>query len=271
LDVSVKDALDMASWYAWQCQSFAYSPLRGYGFTAVWPEDTNGDGNYETGYWQLGYNGILEVYGNSNIHLKNFQPPDYVTPPSINGPTWGDNNTYYQFSACSIDDYGHNVRYRFDWGDGSYTETNTWYANGATEVASHSWSSDGTYAVRVQACCPYTGWTSWSSPIYVSIGVHHWITINAYDAYLGEGWPLAPNVYVDGNFVGTAPVSVYVTRADHTITLDYTTSDPYWGPPVDAHVVSISCMGWYWIGDPTYVYVGAYSDSTVNALYTQWW
>lgn len=167
-DISVKDALDMASWYMWQC-NFIQSPLRGAGFTAVWPMDTNGDGEFEVGPGQQGLNSTLAVYGNANIHLKNFQPSHIVTSPSLSGPTTGYAGVSYQFSAYSIDSYGHNIRYRFDWGDGSpYTETG-WYSNGATVYASHSWSSTGVYSVKVQAQCPNSGWTSWSSPRTITI------------------------------------------------------------------------------------------------------
>ena len=38
-DISVKDALDMASWIMWECDGFLDSPLTGSGFTAVWPMD----------------------------------------------------------------------------------------------------------------------------------------------------------------------------------------------------------------------------------------
>ncbi|MCW4045477.1 MAG: hypothetical protein NWE94_08185, partial [Candidatus Bathyarchaeota archaeon] len=120
-DVSVKAALDYASQQVnWDgCTSFANSPLQGSGFAAVWPMDKDGDGNYEAGTEEIGYHSTLAVYGNSNIHLKNFQPSDIVTVPFVSGPTTGYASTSYQFSTASIDSYGHNIKYRFDWGDGS--------------------------------------------------------------------------------------------------------------------------------------------------------
>ncbi|MCW4043895.1 MAG: hypothetical protein NWE94_00055, partial [Candidatus Bathyarchaeota archaeon] len=116
-DISVKDALDIASNLAWQCNGFLASPLKGAGFTAVWPMDLEPPwGQFEN---YTGTYSTLAVYGNGNIHLKNFQPSDIVTVPFVSGPTTGYASTSYQFSTASIDSYGHNIKYRFDWGDGS--------------------------------------------------------------------------------------------------------------------------------------------------------
>ena len=60
---------------------------------------------------------------------------------------------------------GHNLEYRFDWGDGSYS---SW---SSLATASHSWSSDGTYTIRVQArCATHTSIVSgWSSGLVVNV------------------------------------------------------------------------------------------------------
>lgn len=261
-DISIKDALDMASWYAWQCQSFNYSPLTGDGFTAVWPEDVNGDGTYEV-EGHKGYNCIMEVYGNSNLHLHNLQISDYVTPPSIDGPTYGDANTNYQFSASSLDSEGHNIWYRFYWGDGSYSNTYP-VANGETRIATHSWSADGTYSVTVQACCQNGVWSTYAGPIYVSIGAYHWLTVYACDAYTHV--PCYPEVRIDDQPVGRAPVSVYIPRGDYSVSVDYMTYDSFWGS--DVPVICFLGDSLYWYSYDT-ASVGVYSDTSVTAIYWQ--
>jgi hypothetical protein len=96
---------------------------------------------------------------------------------------------------------------------------------------------------------------------------YYWLTVNAYDAYLGEGYPLDPNVWIDGNYIGTAPVSVYLTADWHTVTVDYgPIYDPYW--PADVYLVGFT--GDYNDYNGNNVYVNLGQDSTVNALYTQW-
>jgi hypothetical protein len=213
-DISVKDALDMASNLQWGCNGFLDSYLINDGFTAVWPMDTDGDGIFEEGPVQQGPHSTLAVYGNANIHLKNFQPPDMVTAPSVSGPTAGYVGVSYQFSASSIDSQGHNIQYRFDWGDGSpYNETG-WYSNGATVNLSHSWGSAGIYTVKVQARCPNSGWSSWSSPRTIAIAVPK-LTVNVYS--LQHGMLYGVPVWIDNVYVGTSPYSGYVTSGSHQI------------------------------------------------------
>jgi hypothetical protein len=153
---SVNAALDAASWQLMN-SSFADSPLRT-GFTVYWSGFDPYDGN------------TLAVFGNGNINLRYYTPPaDVASTPSVSGPAQGVVGISYEFSAFSTNPYGNNVQYRFDWDDGSpYTETG-WYSDGTTAYASHSWSSGGTYNVKVQARCPSSEWSSWSNPETINI------------------------------------------------------------------------------------------------------
>lgn len=225
-DISVKTALDYASHLTWACDNFLDSPLTGDGFTAVWPTDINGDGEFEVGPNQLGAYSTLAVYGNGNIHLKNFQPSDMVTVPCVSGTTVGYASTSYPFSTSSIDSHGHNIQYRFDWGDGSaYTETG-WYSNGATVNVSHSWSSNGLYSVRVQARCPNTGWTSWSDLHYVNIGyLTAQLTTYAYNQY---GTPGYVPLFIDNNYVGTTGSAYTVLLGKRDIYVESPLYDGYY-------------------------------------------
>jgi PKD repeat protein len=73
---------------------------------------------------------------------------DVTTPSTPSGPANGSISYVYSFSSggatCS---QGHNVEFRFDWGDGTIS---SWSSSG---VSSHSWSSAGTYMVKAQARC----------------------------------------------------------------------------------------------------------------------
>ena len=88
------------------------------------------------------------------------------TPNTPSGPSSGQVGESLPFSTggstCS---QGHPVEYRFDWGEGNYS---TW---SSSTSASHSYSSTGTYQVRVQArCSTDTSVTSdWSSAKTVNI------------------------------------------------------------------------------------------------------
>jgi hypothetical protein len=254
-DISVNQALDSASWNFYY-SDFGSSPLKT-GFTAFWWPDMEGDGS------------TMAVYGNGNIHLQQYEP-DYVTTPSLSGPTTGYTGISYEFNASSIDPSGHDIRYIFDWGDGSPQTWTNYHPSNTTVYANHTWTSEGIYSVTVRAQCDNGAWSSWSDPLDINIGnviVYHWLTVNAYDAYLGEGYPLAPNVWIDGNYVGTAPVSAYLPSGWHTVTVDYVVYDPYW--PSYVHLVDFT--GDYYDYENNNAYVNLNDASTVNALYTQWW
>ncbi len=225
-DVSVNQALDSASWQ-FMGSNFGGSPLRT-GFEAVWPLDKNGNGYYyDEGEPQYGYGCTLAVYGNGNIHLKQFTPPpDAPGTPSISGPTTGNPSTYYQFSGFAGDPYAHPVQYRFDWGDGTPYTTTYPRPDGYPGNASHSWSSGGLYSVRVQAKCANSNWGSWSSPIYINIGGQTaQLTVYAYNQYGNPGYvPL----YIDGNYVGTTGYAYTVLLGNRQIYVESPIYDGYY-------------------------------------------
>ena len=86
------------------------------------------------------------------------------TPPS--GPTSGTPGTSYTYSTGgSSSDHGHPPEYRFDWGDGTYSD---WSSSAS---ASKSWSATSTYLVKAQARCEiHTSIVSaWSESLSVNI------------------------------------------------------------------------------------------------------
>jgi hypothetical protein len=86
--------------------------------------------------------------------------------PTVSGPSTGDVGVSYTYTACTIDPEGDNIRYWFDWGDGSVTTTG-WYPSGTEVSLSHSWGSDGGYVVRVKAQDVYGAWSGWSALVVV--------------------------------------------------------------------------------------------------------
>ena len=95
-------------------------------------------------------------------HFYN-RPP--YTPSAPSGPIAVYDYPTYPFYANTTDPDGDDVRYEFDWGDGS-TNMTGWYVSGATASASHSWSSPGTYKVSVRAQ-DAGAWSLWSPSLTV--------------------------------------------------------------------------------------------------------
>jgi hypothetical protein len=242
-DISVNQALDSATAMI-NGQYFRYSSLHT-GFTAYWwhanPETMD--------------DCTMAVYGNGNIHLKNYVPPSHsVAVRSLSGPSSGDIGVSYQFSASAADSQDHEVRYLFDWGDGNQTLTD-YYPSYATVNVNHTWSSQDVFNVKVKAQCENGVWSSWSSPKTIHIGNFYWLYVDAYDDCYG--WELYPYVYVDGEQVGRAPVLVQVTEGWHTVYVE----DPY--------------VYWYLVGLSDGYGNGAsrpiYSDTGITAWYWPMW
>jgi hypothetical protein len=96
------------------------------------------------------------------------------------------------------------------------------------------------------------------------------LTVNAYDAYLGEYYPLEANVYIDNNWVGTTPLQVQLPMGnEYAFSVDYTVYDPYW-PAWDVPIYGFTGdFNGYNINYNTMT-IAMFSESTVNAGYTQW-
>ena len=191
-----------------------------------------GDDNIPSGYaydhlvyvgysgWQAGrpadflllFDGTVQAY-------YAYTEPTAPSQPELSGPSSSMYRTAeYEFTATSSDANEFNsIRYNFDWGDGTSTLTDYHY-NGQTAYASHAWSSTGEKTINVTAQ-DSTG--LWSSPSYLNVTIlQESYEINVY-GYGVEYGDLYPNVWVDGNYAGTAPITGYLAAVgQHTITVD---------------------------------------------------
>jgi hypothetical protein len=93
-------------------------------------------------------------------------PPN--TPSTPSGPTSGIVGTLYTYSTSATDPDNDQVKYTFDWGDGTPSETG-FGASGWTGSARHSWNTAGTYAVKAKATDSKGAESGWSSPLTVTI------------------------------------------------------------------------------------------------------
>jgi M6 family metalloprotease-like protein len=88
-------------------------------------------------------------------------PPD---PPS--GPVTGNTGTSYTYSTGGASsNYTHSLEYRFDWGDGTFSDWSS------STSASKSWNKGGLYSVSTQArCAQHTSVvSSWSGTLSVTV------------------------------------------------------------------------------------------------------
>jgi hypothetical protein len=101
-----------------------------------------------------------------SITITSNRPPDMPTQPS--GPKTGRILVSINYSTTAIDPDGEILKFVFDWGDGTTTETN-YVASGEGASASHSWRAGGMYNVKVMATDVKGASSMWSNPLAVSI------------------------------------------------------------------------------------------------------
>jgi hypothetical protein len=91
------------------------------------------------------------------------------TPDKPYGPTFGIINTIYSFSQSTIDPDDDRIRYRFDWGDGSFSEWSNLIEQGFSFSNNHSWDVIGTYYVKIIAEDSKGKASEWSQSLEIEI------------------------------------------------------------------------------------------------------
>jgi hypothetical protein len=103
--------------------------------------------------------------GNSDALLVKYAPMENQRPNKPSTPTGsskGDPDTEYTFSTSTTDPDGDSIMYKWDWGDGNYSE---WLE---TSEASHTWTTEDKFEIRVIAKDIHGGESEWSDPFVFS-------------------------------------------------------------------------------------------------------
>jgi hypothetical protein len=94
-------------------------------------------------------------------------PPD--TPETPDGPTTGATAIEYTFTTTTTDPEGEDVYYKFDWGDGNFSDWIGPFGSGATGDGSYIWTAAGTYDIKVKAKDINDGESDWSAAHTIDI------------------------------------------------------------------------------------------------------
>ena len=137
-----------------------------------------GQMNYSTDYYwkiiawdNLGASNESPLWNFTTTSTSN-TPPN--TPSKPSGPESGLINVLYNYTTSASDYDGNNVSYGWDWdGDLNVDEWSIWYGSGDTCNISHSWSTPGTYVVRVMSRDIRYAESNWSSSLTVVIVVEN--------------------------------------------------------------------------------------------------
>jgi hypothetical protein len=140
--------------------------------------------------------------------------------------------------------------------------------------ASHSWSSEDEYSVKVKAQCEGGVWSSWSSPHVISIGDsdYHWLNIEAYAWDFYDYDEVYPDIYIQENqpyfddYFGTLPVSVHVSSATYYIEVDEYVWSDYFQQECRVYCIYAEEQGpWYF---QNYADIEVDEDTWVTVVYT---
>jgi len=152
-------------WYAWYVAfGYAVDPdgndCHGAGAVRF---DTKAEGDPSGEGAPRVYNYVRLVRGG----LNDDQAPEKPEKPE--GSTSGESGTEYSYVTSTTDPDGDEVHYKFDWGEGAYSEWLGPYASGEEINVSHVWDSKGSYEIKVKAKDTDGVQSEWSDPLAISM------------------------------------------------------------------------------------------------------
>ena len=125
-------------------------------------------GTYQVKAMATDIKGATSEWSSSlTVKIAANKPPNIPSKPT--GPTSGTSKRSYPYLTSATDPDRDQVKYTYDWGDGT-TFTTVLVKSGTTASVSHSWSQAGTYQVRTMATDSKGGFSGWSSSLTVKIG-----------------------------------------------------------------------------------------------------
>jgi PKD repeat protein len=94
-------------------------------------------------------------------------PPN--TPGKPSGPAIGLTKAIYTYTTNATDINGDLLYYKWNWGDGTYSEWTGPYGSGVLAAATHKWTRLGIYLVSVKVKDSYGAESAWSPALTVLI------------------------------------------------------------------------------------------------------
>lgn len=145
-------------------------------------------------------------------------PPDKPTPE-----TDGDAGLIYFFQTKAVDPDGDQLKYGWDWGDGSQIQWTSFYDSNVTVEMNHTWIKGGIYQIKVKASDGKTE-SGWSEPLQVTmrqavlaignitstIGGNR-INVQIINTGDAKAWNVEWNITISGGFL------VFVPKENGTI------------------------------------------------------
>jgi hypothetical protein len=95
------------------------------------------------------------------------EPPNAPEKPT--GRSEGKPGMTYLYTTSSTDPEGQYLMYRWDWGDGNFSDWIGPFASGENTTTTHTWTQQGTYQVKVKCRDTFNEESNWSEPLSVTM------------------------------------------------------------------------------------------------------
>jgi hypothetical protein len=174
--------------YSWAMENLEYDEYVFYWTAAVNGEDAYGE-PHDADFNDDGIVTMDEAFIYAEAHDEQSESPQYgdypegigaifslwhgsdppETPTTPEGPVEWVRDVETTFSTSAIDPDGEQVYYKFDWGDGNFSDWVGPYNSGETGEASHAWENLGDYEIKAIAKDVHGVQSEWSEPAILSI------------------------------------------------------------------------------------------------------
>jgi len=141
--------------------------MGGSAYDDSWSARQTTDGRYIAAGLTFSNDGdVSGNHGNGDAWAVKLDAPP-STPNTPSGPRSGFIRRPYRYSTSAIDPDGEQIKYTFDWGDGTTSVTGL-IDSGKRAIASHLWFKPGNYRVRVMATDSVGSSSGWSRTLTVT-------------------------------------------------------------------------------------------------------
>lgn len=110
----------------------------------------------------------FQPFGDPSLKIASYSKPPNK-PDKPDGPLNGKIDVEYTYNSSTIDPDGDKILYKFDWGDGTYSEWTGPYESGEKIFLSHTWKKKGNYNIKVVAKDTHGVISNWSDPLSISM------------------------------------------------------------------------------------------------------
>lgn len=109
----------------------------------------------------------LNLFGDPTLSFHNDDNYAPSRPAKPSGQQFGQKNKKYHFLTVSNDNDGDNLFYKWDWGDGTFSEWLGPYESNEEISIGHEWKNFGFYKVRVKVRDEHMAQSMWSESVSV--------------------------------------------------------------------------------------------------------